>query len=75
MEKVNVELSKDEALVLFEFLTRQSESEDLRAEHNSEKIVLSSVVAQLEKSLSEPFSSNWSAILDLSRKRINETWS
>jgi hypothetical protein len=52
---VNISLNRDEAIVLFEFLTRYSEApQKLRIEHQSEQRVLWDMQAQLESTLQEP---------------------
>jgi hypothetical protein len=70
MSNVNLTLSKDEALVLFELLSRFSEEEKLETKYKSEEQVLWNVQANLEKLLSEPFSKEYSTLLDIARKKL-----
>ncbi len=59
-DKVNIELTKEEAIVLFEFLGRFNETDDLnRFEDQSEQRVLWDVERILEKELSEPFRADY----------------
>jgi hypothetical protein len=70
MSNVNLALSKNEALVLFELLSRFSEEEKLEIQYKSEEQVLWNVQANLEKLLSEPFSKEYSTLLDIARKKL-----
>jgi hypothetical protein len=65
-----LELTGDEALVLFAFLSRFSEEEKLTIEHSSEEQVLWNALCQLEKILAEPFQNNYGELLEQARKRI-----
>ena len=70
MSNVNLTLSKDEALVLFEFLSRFSENEKLEIKDKSEEQVLWNLQGGLEKLLSEPFSKEYSLLLERARKKL-----
>lgn len=70
MSKVNLTLSKEEALVLFEFLSRFSEEERLEIKCQSEAQVLWNVQGSLEKRLAEPLSKEYSSILEKARKKL-----
>ncbi len=54
-EKVTIELSSAEALVLFEFLSRFSDENKLEIEDQAEARVLWDMCCLLEKQLVEPF--------------------
>ena len=71
MDKVNIELSKDEALVLFEFLHRigQENREDI-FEDKAEQIIVWNIESLLEKLLTEPFLENYSQLLIVARRNI-----
>lgn len=60
-------LSHDEQLVLFEFLWRWMDSGKLEIVDTAEWEVLSSILASLEKRLSEPFRSDYLELLEKSR--------
>lgn len=70
MSNVNLTLSKDEALVLFEFLSRFSDDEKLEIRHKSEEQVLWNAHCELEKLLSEPFDNEYSLLLEKARKNL-----
>ena len=71
---ISVHLSRDEALVLFEFLAREAEAgaEVLRFEHPAELHALWRVEAQLEKALTEIFSPSYGEILERARQALKE---
>jgi len=63
-EKVTIELSKEEAIVFFEFLARFNESDDLRGfEDQAEKRVLWNIACILEKNLSEPLRADYQELV------------
>ena len=74
MSNVNLTLSKDEALVLFEFLSRFSDEEKLEIKDKSEEQVLWNVQASLEKLLSEPFSKEYLSLLDKARRNLTHEY-
>jgi len=74
MSNVNLTLSKDEALVLFEFLSRFSDEEKLEIKDKSEEQVLWNVQGSLEKLLSEPFSKEYSSLLDKARRNLTHEY-
>ena len=72
-KEVNIEVTNDEAIVLFEFLARFNESDDLnRFEDQSEQRVLWDIECILEKELSEPFRSDYKEILKKSRETVRD---
>jgi hypothetical protein len=71
-EKIQINLSKDEAIVLFEFLSRFSERNVLEIADQSEERVLLNVFCDLEKTLVEPFAANYIETLKKSRERIRD---
>ena len=63
MEKISIELTKDETLVLFEFLARFNETEHPDIfEDQAEQKVLWIIEGQLEKQLVEPFRPDYKKI-------------
>lgn len=72
-EKVTIELEKNEALVLFDFLGRfnQAGVENV-FEDQAERKVLWNIEAQLENVLVEPFSPNYKEIIEQSREKIRD---
>lgn len=51
---VTITLTRDEAIVLFEFLSRYSEADELRIHDRAEQRVLWNVQCELESTLHEP---------------------
>ena len=69
-KNVNIQLTRDEAIVLFEFLGRFNERFDSdKFEDQAEERVLWDIECILEKELSEPFQSDYQEIVE--RARIN----
>jgi len=56
---VTFTLTRDEAIVFFEFLSRFSASDQLKIEHQAEERVLWNLECILESTLQEPFSTNY----------------
>ena len=71
-EKIVIELTKDEALVLFERLAHLSETESLPAEDHAEEKVFWSIEAQVEKTLVEPFAPNYRQLLAEAKARLTK---
>jgi hypothetical protein len=71
-EKVIIELSHSEALVLFEFVSRFSNDENLEIVDQAEERVLWNVCASLEKILAEPFSPSYSDLLSKAREEVRD---
>lgn len=70
-EKVNIELIKAEALVLFEFLRRLNEAENPNTfEDQAEERVLQDIKCILEKGLNTPFNRNYKEILKNARASV-----
>jgi len=71
MEKLNIEINKNEALVLFEFLARinQSINNDI-FENKAEEIVCGNIESSLERILAEPFLKNYIEILEEAKREI-----
>jgi len=67
---VNIEISEDAAIVLFEFFERFEEKEELYFVHPAEYLSLMEISAQLDKSISAIFDKNYREILRQARERI-----
>ena len=70
-ERVTLTVSRAEALVLFELLTREEEP-PIRCEDEAEEMVLWRIQGQLEKLLTEPFSPVYAELLAAARKTVRE---
>lgn len=71
-ERVQIDLTGDEALVLFEWVTRLNKREDVEFEDQAEQRVLWDVEASLEATLVEPFSGDYDQQLAEARKRVRD---
>jgi hypothetical protein len=72
-ETINIELSKDEAIVFFEFLGRFNNLEKNSAfEDQSEQRVLWDIECILEKKLSEPFRKDYSERVKVARENVRD---
>jgi hypothetical protein len=67
---MNIELSDDEALVLFDFLARFTETSRLEFAHVSEFLALSKESAALEKGLAQPLRPDYQLLLQRARKQV-----
>jgi hypothetical protein len=68
-----IELTEDEALVLFEMLARSegdSDERQLRLEHVAERNALWALHAQLERVLTAPFQRDYDDLLAGARMRV-----
>ena len=72
MEDVSIGLTKDEALVLFEFLSRFSSQDVLEIQDQAEERALWKLACSLEKVLAEPFSGRWMEIISAARERLRD---
>ena len=72
MNILKLALTRDEAIVLFELLSRENTKKcsTVALMHPSEQTVLWRIEAALEKELTEPFESSYRGILDAARKRL-----
>lgn len=72
-DNINISLTKDEALVIFDFLSRFSESDSkLTIEDQAEERVLWNLYCDLEKILVEPFQEDYGKLLKQSRERVRD---
>jgi hypothetical protein len=72
-EEIIIKFNKEEAIVLFEFLSRLNEKENKELfEDQSEEKMLWLLEGQLEKILVEPFMPNYREILLEARNQIRD---
>jgi hypothetical protein len=69
-DKVNLELTRAEALVLFEWLVRTDSAEAIPIEDKAEQKVFWKLEAALEKSLREPLLPDYSQLLAAARQEV-----
>lgn len=69
---VRIELTGDEALVLFDFLERFSESDKLVLEDQAEQRALWNLTCILEQALAQPFAANYGDLLSQARDRLRD---
>jgi hypothetical protein len=67
---IDIQLSKDEALVLFEFLSRFDEIETLNIIDKGEEVALWRLHGHLETILVEPFQSTYMEDIKSTRERL-----
>lgn len=67
-----IDISSDEALVLFDWLTRWEKTGTFAVAGEAEQRVLWNLLAELEEQLAEPFSLEYPALLEAARARLRE---
>jgi hypothetical protein len=67
---IEIHLTQDQALVLFEFFARFQDSNRLRMLNNAEFIALSAVASQIQSTLAQPFDPNYAALLAEAQGRL-----
>jgi hypothetical protein len=67
---VTLSLSRDEALVLFEWITVFTERDDVALNDQAEQFVLWKLEGMLEKELVEPLRPDYGALLAAARERV-----
>ncbi|MGD7708307.1 hypothetical protein [Microlunatus sp. Y2014] len=73
-DEVSVGLSRDQALVLFEWLARTGAGDQPASfEDQAEQRVLWDLEAALEKVLTEPFKSDYRERLEVARSRVRDS--
>ena len=72
MNKYSLEITEDEAIVLFEFFERFGDTDKLEFEHPSEYIALMKVSGQIDKTTAAMFKTNYHELLSEARNRIAE---
>jgi hypothetical protein len=71
-KKVLLELSRDEALVFFEWLARFNKGKDQQFADQAEQRVLWDLEAMLESELVEPLAPNYDELLTAARSRVRD---
>lgn len=71
-DPVRLELTADEALVLFEFLSRYSDSDSLSLVDQAEQRALWNLCCLLESRLVEPFCPDYAALVTAARDRLRD---
>jgi hypothetical protein len=71
-QNIKFTLSQDEALVLFEFLSRFSDDNALRIEDPAEARVLWDLCCLLEEQLAEPFREDYAELLERARAAVRD---
>ena len=69
---VQISLTADEALVLFEFLSRFEESNELTIVDHAEERALSNLLGPLQKQLVSPFQHDYLEQLQRARNRLRD---
>ena len=72
-ERITIELSGDEALILFDWIKRFNERDSSDFEDQAEERVLWNLEALLEKSLVAPFASEYKTLLMKARNRMRDS--
>ena len=72
MSEVEIKLTKDEALVLFDFVSRFSNDDKLSVQDQAEERALWNLTCILEKQLVEPFSPEWDKIIEAAKNRLRD---
>lgn len=70
MNKYSLEITEDEAIVLFEFFERFGDTDKLEFEHPAEYIALMKVSGQIDKTTAAMFKTNYRELLSEARNRI-----
>ncbi len=71
-EKVFLQLSQDEALVFFDFLSRYSEEDKLTIMDQAEQRILWNLTCDLEKILVAPFQDDYDKQLEKARAMVRD---
>lgn len=69
---VTLELTGDQALVLFDWIVRFNNRESEAFEDQAEQRVLWDIEARLESALVEPFDSSYARLLSEARERVRD---
>ena len=71
-DRLNISLTRSEALVLFDLLARYSESDRPDIEDQAEQRVLWDICCSLESGLTEPVHPDYRSLLQKARKRVRD---
>lgn len=67
---MNIEITEDDALILFEYFERVDDTDDLSFVHAAEYLVMSKISGQVCKGSSAMFKANYTELLDQARARV-----
>ena len=70
--EILIPVTQDEAIVLFEFLQRYSDSDKLVIDDQAEQRALWNLRCTLEKFLTAPFEKNYVVLLEEARTRLRD---
>ena len=70
MNEYTLNITEDEALVLFEFFHRFDETDKLEFTHPAEYIVLMKIAGQIDKTTPAMFDPNYESLLQNARNRL-----
>lgn len=71
MKKYSLEISEDEAIILFELFARFADTNRLNFKHPSEYITIQQLAAKVDKTTSAMFNKDYKEILSNAQKRIS----
>ena len=71
-KSVSIELTGDQAIVLFDWIKRFNEGEDEGFQDQAEERVLWNIEAMLEKALVEPFEQGYDRLLSVARAAVRD---
>lgn len=71
-ESIKLEVTNDEALVLFEMLSRFSGTDILSVEHQAEQRALWNLTCVFEKIISEAFDNDYKKALEAAKERLKD---
>jgi hypothetical protein len=72
-QPLHLELTADEAIVLFDFLSRFASTDNLTIEDEAERRALWNLQCVLEKSLVEPWLAEYRELLEQARGRLRDS--
>jgi hypothetical protein len=72
MNKYILEITEDEAIVLFEFFSRFDETDNLTFQHPAEYLAFEKLSGQIEKTTAAMFKPEYNELLSSARNRIAE---
>ena len=71
-DSIQLEVTNDEALVLFDMLSRYSDTDALSIEHQSEQRALWNLTCIFEKVITEAFNGDYKTSLTAARERLKD---
>ena len=71
-KKITIELTGEEALVLYDWLTRFTQRDDMHVTDQAEERVLFDLEAMLEQALVAPLQSDYASVLGHARDKVRD---